>query len=367
MLLIKKYKKDIESVLNNLPFKIGSKIVIPLIKWILNFFYYGLPIKRFRTWSYVKKEARKVSKAISNNASTVIIVYDNSSAPPTYGDLFFSTMLARYFCIRSINVVLYFIDSEFRDDWNDFSKTVEGKGKFVDEQVRLAKALINSPLLQIRRVSWRDYKNELSELPANSVKIFEKEVLNRTGIYNFQWMLLNILVSHNENRVLDRLLLTGKELRRHIDTRMAPNEPHITIGCRYSLKWSEERNISTNEFLLINRSLQKKFPDHRIMIVSCEQGCEYFSGLAKLYNLELIYSKEYSSSYIGDGALILNSDFFFILKGGGISMFSTFSKIPFECYQLSDKVLWWDANKWSFWQNREQLFVNTDKLPHFYF
>ena len=366
ILAIKKYRKKIEMALDILPLGLGSKFILPLIKWMLEVFYYGVPFKRFQRWQYIKKEAKKLSKAITNGANNVIIVYDNSVAPPTFGDMFFSIMLARYFSLCHMNVVFYIIDSEYRDDWNLLTETEEGKRKFVDEQVNLAKTIINSPLAEIRRGSWADYTDAWSKFSMDSIIVFDDKVKYRARVYHSVWMLLNMLVSRSEDEILDRLLLTGEELKRHIDVQPIPLEPYITIGCRYSGKWAVERNISLNEFLIINKALRKRFPNHRIMIVSCEQGCEYFFNFSKINKLDCIYSKKYSSTYIGDGALILNSDFFFILKGGGISVFPQFSKTPFEVYQRCDKALWWSRNKWAFWQNQEQLSVNADELPRHY-
>jgi len=275
-------------------------------------------------------------------------------------------MFARYLTLRDIKVRFYIVDSEYRQDWNNYSKTEIGKSKFVDEQVHLARTIINSSLAEIQRGPWSDCQELLSTLPTDSIIPFVDGVKCRIGIYHDFWILLNILITQNDDGILEKLLLTGDELKGNIDIQLAPKNSYITIGCRHSTKWGDVRNLSINEFVSINISLRKRFPNHLIMIVSDELGCEYFSSVAKKYNLACIYSKQYSSTYVGDGALILNSDFFFILKGGGISVFPQFSKVPFENYQPANEMLMWSQKKWASWQNQDQLYFNTDVLPHHY-
>ena len=299
----------------------------------------------------------------TNSSNNIIIVYDNSVSPPTYGDMVFSIMLARYFTLLDVHVIFYIIEGEYRDDWNCLAKAEEGKIKFVNEQANLAKNLINSPHAEIRRMSWADYIDESSKLSNDSITIFSDKVRHRCQIYHSVWILLNMMISRNEDGILDRFLLTGEELKCYVDIQPIPAVRYIAVGCRYSAKWDLARNISPNEFILINKALRKRFPNYNIMIISCEHGCEYFSNLAKINKIDCIYSKQYSSTYIGDGALILNSDFFFILKGGGISVFPQFSRTPFEAYQHSDSVLWWSHNKWASWQSQRQLFINSGELP----
>jgi len=361
-----KIKKGIKAALEGLPLGLGSNVVIPLIRWLLAVFVYRSSIKRFRLWQNAKREAKIISKGITKGVNMVIIVYDNLASPPTYGDMFFSIMLARYFTLCDIKVTFYIVDSEYRHDWNDLDKTKIEKNNFVDEQVHLARTIINSSLAEIQRGPWSDCQELLSTLPTDSIIPFVDGVKSRVGIYHDFWILLNILITQNDDGILEKLLLTGDELKVNIDIQPAPKNPYITFGCRHSTRWGDERNLSINEFVLINKSLRKRFPNHLIMIVSDELGCEYFSSVAKKYNLECIYSKQYSSNYIGDGALILNSEFFFIFKGGGISLFPQCSKVPFENYQRTFDMLMWSKKKWASWQNREQLFFNTDLLPRHY-
>jgi hypothetical protein len=322
-------------------------------------------IKIFRKinyWHHINREAKKILIHIKNGVKSAIIVYDNKTSPPTYGDFFFSIMFGKYLTSQGINVIFYIIDSEYRSDWDDLSISLEGKDRFVDEQLDLAKKIINSNLIEIKRGSWNSYQNLSSKLPLNIIRPFSNLVEKRVAIYHHIWILLNLMVAKNMHHLFN-LLLNGYELKVNSGIQKTPDLKYITIGCRFSVKWAQERNLSENEFLSIVNNLQNRFPSHLIMIVSCEEGCKLFSQIARQNNLNLIYSKEYSSTFIGDGALILNSEFFFILKGGGISVFSQFSDLPFECYQPTNTDLMWSENKLAVWQGNHQLYCNTEILP----
>ena len=104
--------------------------------------------------------------------------------------------------------------------------------------------------------------------------------------------------------------------------------------------------------------LKKKYPCHLIMIVSDESGCDYFSKLTQRYNLNNIFSKQYSQSFLGDAALILKSDFIFQVRGGGIGVIPMFSAMPYEIVApLANEIMWSKSKVLSF-QNDSQLFFN---------
>ena len=45
------------------------------------------------------------------------------------------------------------------------------------------------------------------------------------------------------------------------------------------------------------------------------------------------FSKDFSNDFIGDISLILNSDFYFQFRGGGISLIPIFSNVPYLLIQ----------------------------------
>jgi len=94
------------------------------------------------------------------------------------------------------------------------------------------------------------------------------------------------------------------------------------------------------------------------MIISDTVGCRYFSDLAHKHAYDVIISKDYSQTFLGDGALILKSNFFFQLRGGGISTFAMFSKIPYKLIQPLANETMWSKSKFTSFQTTSQLFIN---------
>ena len=350
----KSIKEIIKETLRLLPYGVGSNFLLPQINRITN----------YRRKRYVRVESKKIRTSIARGARNAAIFYDNFVSPPTYGDMFFSVMIARYLSVNGIRVKFYLIDSEHRHDWCHLSQTEADI--FVDAQVNLIRSICNSPLVEVSRIAWNDYSENSLNISSDSIVPFVGSVKNRFPIYHSYFELLNQLLYNLEIELLDRTLLSYRELSPYIDIELPPSGAYVTVGCRYQRNWDEVRNLSENEFAKIFRYLKGRFPNHRVMIVSCSEGCEHFSELAKKHSFDCIFSKQYSSTFVGDGALILNSAFFFILKGGGISIIPQCSRVPYECYQKLAGELMWSKTKFASWQASDQLFFNTDLLPHDY-
>lgn len=350
----KSIKEVIKETLRLLPYGVGSNFLLPQINRITN----------YRRKRYVREESKKIRSSIARGTKNAAIFYDNLVSPPTYGDMFFSVMIARYLSVNGIRVCFYLIDSERRHDWCCLSQT--DADVFVDAQVNLIRLICNSPLVEVNRIAWSDYSKNSLNIPSGSIVPFVESVENRVPIYHSYYELLNQLLSNLEIELLDKTLLSYRELSPYIDIEQPPSGAYITVGCRYHRSSDEARNLLEDEFVAVYRYLKRRFPNHMVMIVSCATGCEHFSELAKQNNFDCIFSKQYSSTFVGDGALILNSAFFFILKGGGISIFPQCSRVPYECYQKLAGELMWSKTKYASWQAGDQFFFNTDLLPYDY-
>ena len=69
-------------------------------------------------------EARQIIKDLSRKKITkVLIVYDNLTVPPSYGDNFLVVMFARFFVSLGIEVDFIIVDGEYREDWNHLDKS----------------------------------------------------------------------------------------------------------------------------------------------------------------------------------------------------------------------------------------------------
>ena len=137
---------------------------------------------------------------------------------------------------------------------------------------------------------------------------------------------------------------------------------YITWGVRCSIKDQYHRNLTDEEFISNYDRLLNKFPNHKIVIVSDKIGCDYFSIVARKNSLDCTFSKPFTRNFFEDGLLILNSDFFFQIRGGGISTFALMSNIPYEMSMKMIHELMWSRKKATSWQTDEQIFNNADNL-----
>lgn len=347
-------KKRVKAALEGLPFGAGSRVVIPLIKWLLMIFYYQTPVINFKRKQFAKKEARGIDLALQNGVSEVMLVYDYFASPPTYGDYLYVILLGRYFIAQGVKLHFIIVDGEYRQDWNDLQDNQ--KQNFVIEQLKVAEVLLDSSLVKIERTSW----NSLQQQIASSLSVylsFSINIINREPIYNHCFNVLNQLLTHKKASLVDDVLFTFDRLSPKVNL-VLPKKPYIAIGCRYSEKWGIERNLTDADFINCYLQLTKRFPDHEVMIISDTIGCRYFTELAQRHAYNVITSKDYSQTFLGDGALILKSDFFFQLRGGGISTFAMFSKIPYKLIQPLANETMWSKSKFTSFQTTSQLFIN---------
>jgi hypothetical protein len=351
------FKNRIIVILSDLPFGLGSNFAIPVIKWLLSIFYY-YPQSQFdlvQRKRFIRCEAKIIDEALLNGINQVTIVYDNYISPPTYGDFLYVVLLARFFKANGIRINFFITDGEFRSDWHFTS--IEASG-FVDEQIKLAEALLNSPLVKIEKLSWGIIQQRILSDAPNLFIPFSKEVKARIGIYKHCFNLVNHLLSDKEDDLVDRVLFSFEDLVK--DVIVSPvKAPYVSCAFRYSLLEGDDiRNTTVEEIIAIHTHLRQRFPHCSIMIISDINGCEYLSKLAQVNNINCIFSKQFSTTFLGDGLLILNSEFYFQVRGGGIGVFPQFSRMPYEIVTPLVHEIMWSNIKLTSFQSQSQLFTN---------
>lgn len=359
-MIIVKHKKNnlsfryrIKLALVKLP--LGLYFISPMRRMGMLFIRCFKPIMRIMRRRVARIEARIINSAIHDGVNHAVIVYDNLASGPTYGDFLHVVLLARYFIARGIHVSFYIVDSGLRrKDWSVLS---EGEGStFVEEQLVIAKMLLDATFAKVQRVSWRYCQSEVLNRIEDSVFPFFESVQNRIPIYLQCFNLLNLLLSDMEMKLRDRVLFSYKELSSKIDFKSIES-PYITWHCRYSLKWEPERNTKDDDFLMFHAELRSRFPRHSILVVSDTLGCAYFAKLARKHNLQCLFSKDYSQSFMGDGALVLGSTYFFVMHGGGMSSIPIFSSISYGIILPPlNYIERWSRKKVMSWQTERQSF-----------
>ena len=311
--------------------------------------------RRIEEW-----ESRRILQGLKNKEITkTIIVYDNICSPPTYGDYLFVVMLARYFTSQNIAVSFIIVDGEYRSDWSALND--DEKKNLIAEYVRIANLLLDSRLAKIEVLTSSQLHARVTNNIDKSIDVpFRESVIKRKHIYGHVLNTLNRLCFESSRGHLDQFLLFFDELAGKVAFKK-PEQPYITWNCRYSIKWDFERNAVGEEFLPIYSRLKALYPHHAIMVVSDAAGCNYFKGIASQHGLNCLFSKDYSDTLMGDGALILGSDYFFMLRGGGIAVFPMFSRVPHELIADCSNEVAWRHERATSWATDNQIFRLPDR------
>ena len=305
------------------------------------------------------REAKRILRGLQNgNITKVLIVYDNLASPPTYGDYLFVVMFARYFISQDIFVSFIIVDWEYRSDWSALNE--DGTKNLVADYVRLANLMLDPLLATVEVLTFPNLQLRVKENFDNGMDVpFQEAVVKREPLYCHMNNILSRLCSKASRDHLDRFLLSFDELEKKISV-IKPEQPYITWACRYSSKWRLEANLSENEFIQTYTRFKAVYPSHAVMVVSDEVGCNYFKEIAVEYGMKCLFSKDYSDTLEGDGLLILGSELFFMIRGGGIGVFSLFSRIPYEIIASTSNEVHWRPEKITSWANDNQIF----RLPH---
>jgi hypothetical protein len=304
----------------------------------------------------IKNELKNIKSAFKKNLNEFVVIYDNSVSPVTYGDYLYVLILARYFLMHDKIVKFYIINSGFREYEN--SLTESQKIFYLNEQINLAEWVLKSKLnnIKITAISWEDFIRIKFE---KSLIIFSEFIYKRERIYSKSFNLLNKLLSCESKELIDKVLFNKSDFQ--YDCKIPPNQ-YILFACRYVIP-SDGRNIEDREFIYLYTILKKRFPNHDILVLSDEIGCNHFAQIANINNFKCLFSNSFTTNFIDNLQLILEGDFFFQYKGGGIATFALFSQIPYECIIKPIHEKMFNKNKFCSWQNKNQKFLTNISLP----
>lgn len=255
-----------------------------------------------------------------------IIDYDTRYSPPTYGDFLMTVMYARY-CGMVGNASFRILHGEYRQDWLELSKE-------------------NIDALLI------DYLNISMQLCGDAVLFSTETTRNNFRTYSHALRAVSPVIARKDQLFIDKFLLKPQDFEGCAES--LPLEPYITWHVRHNEKWAPERNLTDDESMRVADYLQARFPDEAIMVVSDAVGCERYRAMFP----DLLYSKDYSRSFMGDCEIVLSSDFYFAQRGGGMSVVPMFSRLPYEI-RAEQGYLFLDGSKASSWARDDQQYITN--------
>ena len=292
------------------------------------------------------------------NKKEVIIVHDLLSSPQTIGDFLYNYFFSRYFVFKNYKVKLIIIKDEYRQDWDLKDQKIKN---YIDTISLISfKFSESNQNFNLVISNWQDFnKNYINDkkyfIP------FHNGIKKRFKLYFYTQNTLNYLISFCSKQFKNAFLLDKKYFI-DINT-VSINKKYIAWHCRYDITGGTPRNIDRVSFDKIYFSLKKYYENHAILIVSDKFGCDLTKDWGKNYNL--LYSKDFSNDFLGDVKLVLNSEFYFQFRGGGMGTIAQFSKIPY--LQICDIYYLYMYTKYRLtsYASKNQVVFNRNVLCEF--
>ena len=313
---------------------------------------------------YATRIAKKLISQTRSEPSCFVVTYDNLASPPTIGDLLCVIMCARFFANKDFKVIFHLIDDGYRADWKDLSDN-EIK-KFVELQLMIIKSFTSNLKIEIKKISFSDHVIAVkNNADSKYVFLFKNETLNRSPIYAYSFNVLNYLLSSETNEFLEKFLLSSTSLE---TKNQVSQTNYVTFNARRNMNWDKNRNLTEYEFFKYYDRIRLKHESKKIILVSDLVGIEYYMNLAAKKNLRLEQSKSFGYGFVDDAYLVLNSDFYYQLKGGGLGMVALMSDLPFEIAVGTINENYWRYPTLTSWQKPSQNYINDIRLldPTFY-
>jgi hypothetical protein len=351
----------LRKIVKSLPFRLDALLI--------SFFYSTLKYKaQISLFLLAKSRAREVEKTL-RGASQVTIVYDNFCSPPTYGDFMYVIFLARFLLSYDVKIKIVILNGDYRDDWN----TIRDQGKirwFITEQERVARFFLGG-CAEIVATDWLSFTSGFNSDLEKGVILFKGDVLERKPIYHFCFGILNILLKRKGlKKHLDLTLFHASNALDYLGKQklLAKNIPDkcIALVCRRNLYWGLERNLSDSDFISLIEKITEKIPSYHIICLSDTVGTNYFRNLAETslpqFSDTILFSKDFSSSFLGDCLIALKSKGFIQLAGGGITTPVLFSSVPYLVMFDPGPVMQHRAHMLTSWASKKQIFRGVSEL-----
>jgi hypothetical protein len=318
---------------------------------------------------YILREYKNIKKL--KKFSKVILVYDCRVSPPTYGDFFSYIMIARYFKKKNFNVEIIIIKNEYRGGWKRFVNKKK-INSFLKELSKLSSYLMMDKRCTPTFLNWNIFTKiySVNSIKPNEYIFCSANVFNRLPLYLLADNFLNYFIKKEKNSFIKNFLLKKDPIS------LFKKKNYVSLLCRHSSKsHSQNRNLSISNLISIIDLLSKKFSKYKILIVSDEYGCKYFKKVLSNYPYKCYFSKDYTSNFVSDGKLVLNSKASFQFAGGGISHFLFFSRTPFIVYNKAYSFIfnlffikgyfWLKKNQIKYFNKNIESFLFKIKNSHF--
>lgn len=332
-----------------------------VIKCLLIFFFSESIIKKrpnfnekFNYFFFIIKNVLLIYFFIfKNSKKKIAITYDLYVSPATIGDFLFNYFFARFFSLMNYEVHFVIINKEYRNDWGLDEKQ---KKLYIKTILNIANKLSSdNDNLKILLFDWDTFNNRYLKSRLYFIPL-KDDVVTRSRIYVKTFNLLNYLLFFKSRNFKNKFLL---DKNRFLSNKLT--NQYITWHCRNDIISGFERNINKEDFINIYHTLKKYYNQYEILIVSDSNGCELIKDWNNTLKFNLKYSKDFSTDFLGDVNLVLNSNFYFQYRGGGMGAIILFTKIPYLQVSFLGRLRLFSKHRITSWALNKQQFFHLEK------
>lgn len=284
---------------------------------------------------------------------TIVVKYDHSSSPPTYGDYLTILLIARFISMSGYKVRFEIIDvNRFGAVWGALS--IKNQDLFVLDQIKLAEKFLNENCQIIIKGKFSDELMPVNQksnvLPSNDIEVYSNEF--------YQWApyFLHLLIKKHNWKIPKGFLLKSIKVK--------PAGNYVAWNVRKA-KWANDRDTDVDSLLQDFSELRELFPDHSIMIISDQEGIDF--AVSELNRFEPTFSSmlangrisiQPDAGYLGAIDWVLSSNIYFQRSGGGMGIVAIFSSVPYVIYSIEKTNFFghYRNRKIAPWSTKNQIF-----------
>ena len=346
-------RRWVRNVVRRIPV-VGESRVLP----VLRSWYDRLPGLDRRRKKYARSEARRLLKTLELGSRRFTVVFDCEVTGLAYGDLLHVLGVARFLECRGGVVAFVFVETEGPHFLGEMDQVEIDR--FIDDAMAIAKTILSSDRSSVQRISPEELVPLLGAVDRRGI-LFAEFTTNRRPYYRDAFNVFNQLMATLDVESRGSVLFGSDDFEAYVPEAL-PRSTYITWHCRYSTRWDQGRQIYDDEFATAYHALRKGFPGREIVIISDVVGCRHYAEIATKLDLGgLWFSKDLSSSFLGDCALIMGSEHFFCYRGGGILEVPFMSSMSFEIIAPVMNETMWDSRRLGCWQSSSQRWLNVPR------
>ena len=323
-------------------------IISNLFLLVLNYF------KRLFFEMIISLLFRQIKKIIENKEKKILnIVFDFQTNNPTFGEYVWIMFFAKYLKLKKKKINIILID--------DYSKNSDFQSLPKNNILLFKKELTKITYLFLKKkfVVYSNFKE--FNLDFNDKKheiLFSFFIFKRLSIHSYFIRLMNLLMSNEKKIFINKMLLKTENTR--LTKKFKKLKPYIAWHIRKNEKWGSYNN-NKNEILKIIKYLKLQKSNYKILIVSDKKTCIWARNILKNYK-NVYFTDKISNGYVNSASAVINSDYFFQFKAGGMTPIAYMTNVPYKIvsyFNPLDRAF--SKNKAVSWQQNNQIRVYNYK------